>query len=103
MPTVYATAPRDAADDLAARLVDERLAACVNVVDCESTYRWEGTVHHDEEAVLFAKTTDGRVEALMTRLAALHPHEVPCIERFEESAVADPFAQWRTAAVEDAD
>jgi len=47
VPTVYVTAPREAADNLARLLVDERLAACVNVVDCESTYRWDGEVHEE--------------------------------------------------------
>jgi len=37
--TAYVTVPRDAASDLARRLVDARLAACVNVVDCTATYR----------------------------------------------------------------
>ena len=99
MPTVYVTAPREAADDLARLLVDERLAACVNVVDCESTYRWEGEVHEESEAILLAKTTTEACEELMERVASAHPHDVPCIERFEESRVAGPFAAWREDVV----
>ena len=99
MPTVYVTAPREAADDLARLLVDERLAACVNVVDCESTYRWEEEVHEDDEAILLAKTTTATCEALIRRIEDAHPYEVPCIERFEESRVAGPFAEWRDDAV----
>ena len=95
MPTVYVTAPREAAGDLAGRLVEERLAACVNVVDCESTYRWEGEVHEEPESILLAKTTDEACEALIARVAELHPYDVPCIERFEESHVVGPFADWR--------
>ena len=49
MPTAYVTAPRDAAANIAKTLVEERLAACVNAVDCTSTYRWEGEVHEDAE------------------------------------------------------
>lgn len=100
MPTVYVTAPREAADDLADLLVEERLAACVNVVDCSSTYRWEGSIHEDEEAILFAKTTDEACEALMDRVEEAHPYDVPCVERFEEARVAGPFATWREDAVE---
>jgi periplasmic divalent cation tolerance protein len=84
MPTAYVTAPPDAADELVRTLVEERLAACVNRVPCRSTYRWEGEVHDDEEEILLAKTTDETYPALVERVEALHPYEVPCIERFEE-------------------
>ena len=52
MPTAYVTAPRGTADELASALVEERLAACVNRIDCRSTYRWDGDVHAEDEAVL---------------------------------------------------
>ncbi len=99
MPTAYITAPPDAAADLARTLVEERLAACVNRLDCRSTYRWEGTVVEDEEVLLLAKTTNGRYDALADRVAELHPYEVPCIERFEEDGLPEAFAAWRADAV----
>ncbi|WP_313694872.1 divalent-cation tolerance protein CutA [Halorarum halobium] len=95
MPTLYVTAPPEAAPDIARTLVEERLAACVNRVPCESTYRWDGEVTVDErEAVLLVKTSDERVAEAAARVADLHPHETPCIERFEPDAVADSFAAW---------
>jgi periplasmic divalent cation tolerance protein len=95
MPTVYITAPRDAADDLATSLVEERLAACVNVVDCESFYRWEGEIRAgDAEAILLAKTTADRFADLKDAVEAAHPHDVPCIERFDESDVLGSYADW---------
>jgi periplasmic divalent cation tolerance protein len=99
MPTVYVTAPRDAARDIAATLVEDRLAACVNRVDCASTYRWEGDVREDEEAVLLAKTTPDRYDDLVDRVEAIHPYDVPCIERFDEDEMLNAFAEWREAAV----
>lgn len=99
MPTVYVTAPPDAAPELARTLVEERLAACVNRVDCQSTYWWDGEVHDDEEVILLAKTTEDRYEALAERVEALHPYEVPCIERFEETDVLASFAEWRAESV----
>ncbi len=100
MPTAYVTVPRDAADDIAGTLVDERLAACVNRVDCVSTYRWEGAVQEEAETVLLVKTTGEGYDALVDRLETLHPYDVPCIERFDESAMLDRFGDWLAEAVE---
>lgn len=94
MPTAYITVPRDEASRLAEALVEERLAACVNRVPCQSTYRWQGELHHDEETILLAKTTADGYQRLEERVQELHPHDVPCIERFEERAVHEPFDEW---------
>ena len=100
MPTVYITVPPAAAEEIAETLVDERLAACVNRLSTTSTYRWEGEIHHDDEAVLLAKTTDSAYDDLVDRVQTLHPHDVPCIERFDEADVLESFAQWRADSVD---
>jgi periplasmic divalent cation tolerance protein len=70
-------ADRDPAP-LARALVEERLAACVNVLpEMRSYYRWEGAVQEDAERQLLLKTTADRVDALRERLHALHPYDVP--------------------------
>lgn len=94
MPTVYVTAPRDAAAELATTLIEERVAACVNRIPCHSTYRWEGSVETDEEAILLIKTTDAGYDALEARIEALHPYDIPCIERFDETELFDQFGAW---------
>jgi periplasmic divalent cation tolerance protein len=94
MPTVYVTAPEDAADEIATTLVEERLAACVNTVDCQSTYRWDGGVETDSETMLLIKTTNAGYDSLESRIEELHPYDVPCIERFDEAAALDRFASW---------
>lgn len=66
------------ADSLAAALIDERLAACVNIhPPMQSVYRWKGRVERDGERQLFIKTTTARLEALERRLHQLHPYELP--------------------------
>jgi periplasmic divalent cation tolerance protein len=63
---------------LAETLVDERLAACVNVLAAmDSVYRWEDEIEHQQERQLVIKTTTARLEALRERLAELHPYDVP--------------------------
>ncbi|NHN40869.1 divalent-cation tolerance protein CutA [Halorubellus sp. JP-L1] len=110
MPTAYVTAPPEAADELATALVEERLAACVNRVDCRSTYRWtdadggdatgEDAILRDDEVILLAKTTSERYDALEARIAELHPYDVPCIERFDESGMLPAYADWVADATE---
>lgn len=59
-------------------LVDERLAACVSVLDgIRSVYRWEGDVVCDTERQVLIKTTAARVSALGERFRSLHPYTVP--------------------------
>jgi periplasmic divalent cation tolerance protein len=96
MPTVYITAPPTEAEELARALVERRLAACVNRVDCHSTYRWEGDVVADEEVILLAKTTDAMYPALVEYVHEHHPYEVPCIERFDEADIDAAFGAWIT-------
>lgn len=63
---------------LARTLVDERLAACVNILPTmTSVYRWQGKVEQDREQQIVIKTATDRVPALMVRLRELHPYELP--------------------------
>lgn len=100
MPTVYITAPPEAAERIARTLVEEQVAACVNRVPCTSTYRWDGEIHTDDEEILLAKTTDGAYPALRDRVIDLHPYDVPCIERFDATDLTEGFAEWLSAGVE---
>ena len=73
------TLPADAdAADFGRRLVDERLAACVNLLPVmESVYRWEGRIESEPERQLVIKTSRDRVIDLWERIRDLHPYEVP--------------------------
>jgi periplasmic divalent cation tolerance protein len=95
---VLTTLPnRDAALALGRTLVDERLAACVQIVDgVHSIYRWEGRIDESGECQLVAKTTPEAEVALVDRLRALHPYDVPEILRLDATA-ADSYAAWLRA------
>ncbi|MCC6659242.1 MAG: divalent-cation tolerance protein CutA [Rhodocyclaceae bacterium] len=68
----------EAAHALAARLVELRLAACVNILaPCQSVYRWEGKLEDAEEVPLLIKTTAARYAALEEAIRAYHPYELP--------------------------
>lgn len=69
---------RIAAEALATALVEDRLAACVNILQpCHSIYRWKGTVETVDEVPLLIKTTEARYLALEEAIRARHPYETP--------------------------
>ncbi len=76
---ILSTAPdEETAQRLARTLVEERLAACVNLMPgLSSVYRWEGKVESAGEVLLVMKTTAGQSGRLLERLKNLHPYEVP--------------------------
>jgi periplasmic divalent cation tolerance protein len=96
---VFITTPTaDVAAQIARALVEERLAACGNVVPgLRSIYRWEGEIHDDAEALLILKTTRARFEALRERALALHPYEVPEVIALPIEAGSAPYLEWIAA------
>lgn len=97
---VLTTWPADRDPNALARpLVEERLAACVNVLPVmESFYRWQGALQRDAERQLVMKTTAARVEALYARLRALHPYDVPEFLVIDVAAGAGPYLDWLAAS-----
>ena len=85
----------DEAAAIGRALVEERLAACGNVVPAvRSIYRWEGKVQDDAEALLILKSARDRFEALRARVLALHPYEVPEVIAFPVEAGHLPYLEW---------
>ena len=76
---VLSTLPGDTdAGAFARALVEDRLAACVNLLPLmESVFRWEGRIDRDTERQMLIKTARERVPALWERVRALHPYDVP--------------------------
>lgn len=93
---VLVTAPSaERAAEIARALVEERLAACGNVVPgLRSIYRWEGKVQDDAEALLLLKTTRARFDALRDRVLALHPYEVPEVIALPVEAGSERYLAW---------
>jgi periplasmic divalent cation tolerance protein len=93
---VLVTAPsEDAAAWLARTLVEERLAACGNVIPgLRSLYRWEGQVQDEPEVLLVLKTTRGHLDALRERVVALHPYKVPEVLALRVEAGSAAYLAW---------
>jgi len=96
---VLVTSPAAEAPSLAKSLVEERLAACVNIVPgLRSYYRWEGQVEEDDEVLCILKTQAQLFEQLRQRLTELHSYEVPEIIALPIVAGNQPYLEWITAS-----
>ena len=74
------TKDKQEAKTIGKKLVEEKLAACVNIVDgMESIYRWEGEIVEDTETILIAKTPYHNVKELTERVQELHSYDCPCV------------------------
>jgi periplasmic divalent cation tolerance protein len=93
---VLVTAPNeDEARRIANALVEERLAACVNIVGAiESVYRWEGQVTTDSETLLIIKTTDEKYEELEQRVKELHSYSTPEVIAFKIERGSAEYLSW---------
>ena len=81
-------------------VVEERLAACINILaPCRSIYRWEGKVEEAEEIPAILKTESAKADALIERIAALHSYDVPCITVTPVDRLLRSYADWVEAAV----
>jgi len=101
MATTYAvvlvTVPnKEVARSVAHHLVENRLAACANIISTvESIYSWEGKIQQDEEVLLLIKTRMELVEgSLIPAVKSIHPYEVPEIIALPVTAGSQSYLNW---------
>jgi periplasmic divalent cation tolerance protein len=94
--SVYAVfANADEAERIGRAMIEERLAACVNILgSVRSIYRWKGAVESADEVAAIFKTTDRQADALITRISALHSYVVPCVVTWPIEKIMQPYAEW---------
>ena len=75
--------------------VEERLAACVNILGpVRSIYRWQGAVESADEVAAIFKTSNAHADSLIARIAALHSYDVPCIATWPIDKILASYAAW---------
>ncbi len=95
------TGSTEEAQKIARALVEERRAACVNIVaPVQSVYRWQGEVQTDQEALLIVKTQAQALEGLAKRVKQLHSYEVPEVIALPILAGAEDYLRWIDEQIE---
>lgn len=96
---IVVTAPAlDVAEALVTRVVEERLAACGNIVQgVVSIYRWQDAVQRDGEVLILFKTAAAMAERLMARIVELHPYDVPEAIELPVTRGSAPYLAWVVA------
>ena len=96
---LYLTAAgRDEAETIARTLVEERLAACANVLGgIHSFYWWEGKVHEEPEVAIVVKTRRELVDAVVARVKAMHSNSCPCVIALDIDGGNPDYLAWITA------
>jgi periplasmic divalent cation tolerance protein len=93
-------ASAEEAEAIGRTVVEERLAACINILGpVRSIYRWQGAVETAEEVAAILKTGRDQADALITRIAALHSYDVPCIVTWPVDKLLRSYADWVDDAV----
>lgn len=101
---VHCTCPdAESAQGIARALVDERLAACVQIVPgLVSVYRWQDDVRQNDELLLLIKTSRERWPALAARVRELHPYETPELLAFDAADGSADYLDWVAAQTREA-
>jgi periplasmic divalent cation tolerance protein len=91
---------REEGEAIARAVVEERLAACVNVLPgVRSCYMWDGEMKWSAEVLLLVKTTEGKYDGLQSRVRELHSYDVPEIVAVPIVAGFDKYLQWIAESV----
>lgn len=89
---------------LAELLVGAQLAACVQILPpIDSVYRWKGTIQHQTEVLLIAKTARAKFEEVEREVRALHSYEMPEIIALPITAGSGPYLKWLSASLDPQD
>jgi periplasmic divalent cation tolerance protein len=94
--SIYAVfADRDEAERIGRLCIEERLAACINILGAvRSIYRWKDAIETADEVAAIFKTTEATADSLIARIAGLHSYDVPCVVAWPIEKSLGPYADW---------
>ncbi|OPX72056.1 MAG: Divalent-cation tolerance protein CutA [Methanoregulaceae archaeon PtaU1.Bin059] len=91
---ILVTASREEGPGIARHLVEKRLAACVNITEISSCYRWEGRYCEEPEALLVIKTTDEKVREALAAIRDVHSYQLPEMIVLPVISGYPPYLAW---------
>ena len=94
--SIYAVfASADEAQRIGRTVIEEKLAACINILGpCRSIYRWKCAIETAEEVPAILKTHSSQANELIERIAALHSYDIPCIVAWPIEKLHREYAEW---------
>jgi periplasmic divalent cation tolerance protein len=94
--TIYAVFADPAeAQRIGMTLVEEKLAACVNILQpCRSIYRWEGAIETATETPALFKTTTDKADAAIARITEMHSYSIPAIAVWPIERLPVSYGDW---------
>ncbi len=99
---VYITAgDMEEARKIGRKLVEEKLAACVNIFPITSIFRWKDNIDESQEFGIIAKTKTQKVKEIEKRVKELHSYEVPCVVSFRINEGSADYFKWIDESVEE--
>jgi periplasmic divalent cation tolerance protein len=91
---VLVTCPQADSSKIASLLVEKKLAACVNILNVHSVYRWEGKIAKEEESLLIIKTKEELFPDMEREIKLIHPYKVPEIISFKIEKGYIDYLNW---------
>ena len=93
--TALVTAPdMETSRRISRHVVEMRLAACANLFQIRSIYRWKGEINEEGEYGILFKIRDSDFESLKEEVLRVHPYEVPCVVRYPIAEGNQPYLEW---------
>mgnify|MGYP000555785450 CR=1 FL=1 len=93
--TVFCTVPgEEKAKEIAKKIVEEKLGACVNYFKVNSIFEWKGKIELEEEYLLIIKTKEGKFEDLKDFIKKIHPYEIPEIISLKVEKGNEDYLKW---------
>ncbi len=92
---IVTTNDEDEAKTITRKIVEEKLAACANIIPrIHSIYWWEGKIENSEEAMILIKTTEPKIDSLIARVKELHSYDNPEIISLPIEKGSQEYLKW---------
>ena len=92
---ITTTSTHKEAQGLASSLLQQKLAACINIIKIEeSIYAWEGELQSEPECLLIIKTSKSLCEKTANTILEIHPYETPLVSSFDADTVNQTYLEW---------